>query len=110
MNFYNNKIHRSISVSQTEASENPNIIQEKINNNNNENNLIEKQKFNIGDRVRIYKWKNKFEKVVTHFWTKEIFIIKKIYDTKPFTYKLYDLNNEEIVGRFYARELQKTQF
>ena len=59
--FYNNKIHRSIGVSPTEASENPDIINEKTKENNNENNYLkEHQKFNIGDRVRIYKWKNKF--------------------------------------------------
>ena len=79
MNFYNNKIHRSIGVSPTEASENPNIIQEKINNNNNENNnLIEKQKFNIGDRVRIFKWKNKFWILILNFveilYAPELFI------------------------------------
>ena len=68
---------------------------------------IEKQKCNIGDRVWIFKWKNKFEKGVTHSWTKEIFLIKINYNTKPFTSKLHDLNGEEILGRFYAKELQK---
>ena len=46
-------------------------------------------------------------KKVTHSWTKEIFFIKKNYNTKHFTYKLHDLNGEEILGRFYARELHK---
>ena len=111
IDFYNNKIHRTIGVSPTEASNFPEKIREKVNQNNDENkDLIEKQKFNIGDRVRIYKWKNKFEKGVTHSWTKEIFIIKKIYNTTPFTNKLYNLNEEEILGRFYSRKLQHTQF
>ena len=98
IDFYNNKIHRTIRVTPTEAFENPELISKKVDENNNENdNIKENQKFNIGDRVRIYKWKNKFEKGVTHSWTKEIFIIKKIYNTKPFTYKLHDLE------QFYFR-------
>ena len=64
MDFYNNKIHRTIGVTPTEASKNPELITKKIDENNNGNdNINENQNFNIGDRVRIYKWKNKFEKV-----------------------------------------------
>ena len=84
LNFYNNKIHRTIRVSPLEASENPELISEKINENNLENNNIkENQKFNIGDRVRIYKWKNKFEKGVTHSWTK----VKKVKIGNMFSYQ-----------------------
>jgi len=64
LNFYNNKIHGTIEVSSKEESENPEKIIDKINKNNDENqNLKEKIKFKIGDHVRIFKWKNKFEKV-----------------------------------------------
>jgi len=111
INFYNNKIHSSIGVTPTEASENPKLIQEvNLNNNNFNENMIQKQKFNVNDKVRIFKWKNKFEKGVTYSWTKEIFKINKIYNTKPYTYKILDLHDEEILGRFYAHELQKTSF
>ena len=33
-------------------------------------------------------------------WSEEIFIIKKIKDTVPWTYVLNDLNGEEIIGPF----------
>ena len=39
----------------------------------------------------------------------EIFIVDKINDTVPYTYNLKDLKDEEIIGSFYDRELQKTK-
>ena len=67
LSFYIHKIHRTIGVSPEEASDNPEIIKEKIEENNNENiDLKEKEKFKIGDHVRIFKWKNKLEKGFTH--------------------------------------------
>ena len=44
-----------------------------------------------------------------HNWSKEIFIVYKINDTVAYTYNLKDLNEEEIIGSFYDRELQKTK-
>ena len=66
-------------------------------------------RFNVGDRLRISKFKNIFAKAYTPNWSKEIFIINKINDTVPYTYNLKDLNDEEIIGTFYDRELQKTK-
>ena len=39
-------------------------------------------------------------------WSEEIFIIKKIKNTVPWTYVINDLNGEEIIGTFYENELQ----
>ena len=66
-------------------------------------------RFKVGDRVRISKFKNIFAKVYTPNWSAEIFIADKINDTVPYTYNLKDLNDEEIIGSFYDRELQKTK-
>ena len=33
--------------------------------------------------------------------------LKKVKNTVPWTYVITDLNGEEIVGRFYKKELQK---
>ena len=74
-------------------------------------------RFNVGDRVRISKFKNIFGKGYTTNWSREIFIINKINDTVPYTYNLKDLNGEEIIVSFYDlqrslenfRELQKTK-
>ena len=65
-------------------------------------------RYNVGDRVRISKFKNIFAKGYTPNWSREIFIINKINDTVPYTYNLKDLNDEEIIGSFYDRELQKS--
>ena len=35
-------------------------------------------------------------------------IISKIKNTFPWTYVINDLNDEEIIGTFYEKELQKT--
>ena len=41
-------------------------------------------------------------------WSEDVFIISKIKNTAPWTYVIYDLNGEEIIGTFYEKELQKT--
>ena len=64
-------------------------------------------RFKVGDRVRISRYKNIFAKGYTPNWSKEIFIVDKINDTVPYTYNLKDLNDEEIIGSFYDKELQK---
>ena len=51
-------------------------------------------RFNVGDRVRITKFKNIFAKGFTLNWSRKIFVINKINDTVPYTYNLKDLNDE----------------
>ena len=63
-------------------------------------------RFNVGDRVRISKFKNIFAKGYTPNWSKEN---DKINDTVPYTYNIKDLNGEKIIGSFYDKELQKTK-
>ena len=67
-------------------------------------------RFSVGDHVRISKLKNMFAKGYTPNWSKEIFVVSKVKNTLPWTYELKDLNGEEIMGSFYDRELQKTEF
>ena len=38
----------------------------------------------------------------------EIFVIKEISNTVPWTYEINDLNGDEIIGTFYEKELQRT--
>ena len=65
-------------------------------------------KFKIGDHFKISKYKNIFAKGFAPNWSQEIFVIKKVKNTVPWTYVINDLNNEEIIGSFYEKELQKT--
>ena len=41
-------------------------------------------------------------------WSEDIFVIKKVKNTVPWTYVINVLNGEKIVGMFYENELQKT--
>ena len=65
-------------------------------------------KFSVGDKVMISKKKKTFEKGYTTRWTEENFTIVEVRRTQPPTYKIADLNGEEIKGTFYEPELQKT--
>ena len=65
-------------------------------------------KFKVGDHVRISKYKNTFAKAYVPNWSEEIFVVKKIKNTVPWTFVISDLNGEEIIGSFYEKELQKT--
>ena len=49
-------------------------------------------KFKVGDHVRISKFKDVFAKEYTLNCSEEIFIIKKIKNTVPWTYVISDLN------------------
>ena len=55
----------------------------------------------IGQRVRISKRKQAFEKGYLSGWSKEIFIISKKFPTTPVTYAIMDVADEETKGRFY---------
>ena len=65
-------------------------------------------KFKVSDHVRISKYKNIFTKGYTPNWSEEVFVIKEIKNTVPWTYVINDLNNGKIIGTLYKNELQKT--
>ena len=65
-------------------------------------------KFKVGDHVRISKYQNIFAKGYTPDWSEEIFVIKQINSTVPWTCVISDLNGKETTGSLYDKELQKT--
>ena len=65
-------------------------------------------KFNVGDCMRISKCKNIFVKSYTLNQFEEVFGNKKVENTVPWTIVISDLIDEEIIGMFYKKELQKT--
>ena len=65
-------------------------------------------KFKIGNIVRMSKYQSVFAKGYTPNWSEEVFVIKKVKNTVPWTYVINDPNGEEIVATFYLKELQKT--
>ena len=70
----------------------------------NKENNEEGTKFKLGDHVRISRCKNIFAKDYVPNWSEEVFVIK---DKKVFViFVISDLKDEEIVGKFYEKELQ----
>ena len=98
---YNNTYHTSIKMKPVDVKDNTYINLEKEVND-------KYPKFKIGDHVRISKYKNIFVKGYMPNWSEEVFIIKKVKNTVPWTYVINDLNGEKIIGTFYEKQLQKT--
>ena len=100
VNEYNNTCHRTIKMKPIDVKNNTYInIGKEVNDKD--------PKFQVGDYVRISKYKNIFAKGYTPNLSEEIFVIKEIKNTVPWTYVVNDLNGEEIIGTFYEKELQK---
>ena len=98
---YNNTYHTTIKMKPADVKDNTYINADKEFNNKD-------PKFKVGDHVRISKYKNIFAKGYMPNWSGEVFVIKKVKNTVPWTYVINDLNGEEIIGTFYENELQKT--
>ena len=94
---YNNTYHTTIKMKPIDVKDNTyiNTIKE-INNKD--------PKYNN----KISKYKNIFAKGYMPNWSEELFVIKRVKNTVPWTYVINDLNGEEIIGTFYEKELQKT--
>ena len=102
VNKYNNTKHSTIKMKPIDVKNNKRVYIDEHNEKD--------SKFKVGDRVRISRYRNMFAKGYAPNWSSEIFIVDKINDTVPYTYKLIDSNDEEIIGSFYNKELQKTKF
>ena len=99
-NQYNNAYHTTIEMKPIDVKDNTYInIDKEVN----DKDPILK----VGDHVRVSKHKNIFAKGYSPNWSEEVFVIKEIKNTIPWTYVINDPNGEEITGSFYERELQK---
>ena len=87
---YNNTYHTTIKMKPIDVKDNTYInTSKKIN--------YKDPKFKVGDRVRISKYKNIFAKGYMPNWSEEVFVVKKVKNTVPWTYVINDLNSEEIM-------------
>ena len=98
VNEYNNTYHRTIEIKPIIVKDNTYI------NIGKEVNDID-PKFKVGYHAIMSKYKNIFAKGYTPNWSEEIFVIKEIKNTIPWTYVIDDLNGGEIIGSFYEKEL-----
>ena len=100
VNEYNNTYHRTTKMKPIDVKDNTCInIGKEIND--------KYPKFQVRDHVRISKYKNIFAKGYTPNCSEEIFVIKEIKKTVPWTYVINDLNGEEIVGTFLWKRTAK---
>lgn len=100
---YNNRRHRTTGMKPKDVSEKTKLRvfrQLKV---------ACRNKYRVGDVVRISKYKSVFDKGYLPQWSTELFKVKKVQITKPPTYLLEDIDGNPISGGFYEEELQKTK-
>ena len=101
VNEYNNTYHRKIKTKPIDVKNNTYInIDKEVNDKD--------LKSKVDGHVRISKFKNIFANDYMPNWSEEVFVIKEIKNTVPWTYFINDLNGEKIIGTFYEKQLQKT--
>ena len=98
---YNNTVHSSIKMKPKDVTD---IRYVEYSEDTNK----KSPKFEVGDNVRISKYKNIFAKDYTPNWSEEVFVVSKVQNTVPWTYLINDLNGEKNKGSFYEKESQKT--
>ena len=97
----NNTYHRTIKMNPIDVKNNTYInIDKEINDKD--------TKCQVRDHVRMSKYKNIFAKGYTPNGFGEVFVIKEIKNTVPYTCIINDVNGEQVIGTFYEKELQKT--
>ena len=101
VNKYKNAYHRTIKMKVFDLES---IIYIDFSEENNK----EGPNFQVGDNVRISKNKNVFAKGNTPNRSEDVFVIKKVKNTIPWTYFIKDFNGKEVFGTFYEKQLQKT--
>ena len=89
VNKYNNTYQRTIKMKPLDVKSNTNSNSSKDINNKD-------PKFRIGYIVRISKYKNIFAKGYVPNWSEELFVIKKIKNTVPWTFVITDLQGKQI--------------
>ena len=102
VNKYNTTYHKAIKMKPVDA--NPSMYIEF-----NKENIKEGPKFKVGDNVRISKYNNIFAKSYVPNWSEEVFVIKKVKNTVPWTYAFSNRNGEEIVRTFYEKKIAKSK-
>ena len=99
VNEYSNTYHREIKMKPVDVKDNTYIDSAELYSSKEVND--KDPKFKVGNHVRISEYKNIFAKGCTPNWSEEVFVIKKVKNTLPWTYVINDLNGEEIILTFY---------
>ena len=96
VNEYNNTYHRKIKMNPVDTKDNTYIdFKKEVN--------YKDAKFKVSHHVRISKFKNIFAKGYTPNWSEEVFLIKKVNNTVPWTYVINDLNRKKLLEHFMKK-------
>lgn len=110
VNAYNCSYHRSIKMSPNEVTDD-NILQVYRNLYDQRREAkTRKPKLKVDDHVRLAKRKDVFEKGYTMTYTEEIFKVIKVIRHPIPVYRVADLNDKPLAGKFYDHELQKVHY
>ena len=102
---YNNNVHSTISMTPVDASINRDEIRYIISTSSKI-----KPKLKVGDYVSNADKRNIFSKGYSSNWSRELLKDNKVLKTQPPTYKIEDMNGEIIGGKYFEKELLKSEF
>ena len=91
VNKYNNTVHRTIKMKPIDVTSDSYAEY-------NEDSNKKDPKFKVDDHDKVSKYKNIFAKGCIPYWSEEVFVVSKIKNTVPWTYRISDLNGEEVTG------------
>ena len=98
VNEHNNTYHRTIKMKPVDVKDNAYIhFGKEVNDKD--------PKFKVGDHVRISKYKNIFVKGYTPNWSEEVFVIKEVKNTVPWTYVI--LMVKKLLEHFMKKNCKK---
>ena len=97
-NKYNTTYHSTIKLKSLDVKSRTYIDSSKEINNKD-------PKFKIDGVARISKYKNIFEKDYVPNWSEEVYLIKRVKNTCPWTYVISDPKGEEIFETFSEKQL-----
>ena len=100
VNKYNNTYHEAIKMKPVDVKSG-NYVEYNVNFND------KYPKFQVGDHVRISKYKNIFGEGYTPNWSEKIFVIKKVQTTVPWIYVSNEFNGEEIIATFMKKNCRR---
>ena len=110
MQIYLNRKHTTIKMSplQAEKPENEKLVRKHLLIFFSKNSRLkpQKQKFQIGDKVRVWRYHRTFKRGYDKNFTEEYFTIHKVLKNLPvLRYQLKDFKNDKIVGNYFQEEL-----
>ena len=110
MKIYLNRKHSTIKMSPLEAEKpiNESKVRQNLTKFFSKNSRLkpQKQKFQVGDKVRVWRYHRTFKRGYDKNFTDEYFTIHKVLKNLPvLRYQLKDFKNDKIVGNYFQEEL-----